>query len=135
MISWDVVFMYCQPLLVTLSSVAKATKRSSLVRLDQAIVSCHMRDILSYSYVRGTACIMMSQGPYLRYCLSSSLVPRLSWNAKMYRGESLVYFLRKHDVRNQNKTKTERQCFARCSTNYASTLGVHDIRRPIARYV
>ena len=98
MISWDVVFMYCQPLLVTLSSAAKARKRSSLVRLDQAIVSCHMRDILSYSYMRGTACIMMSQGPYLRYCLSSSLVPRLSRNAKMYRGESLVSFLRKHDV-------------------------------------
>ena len=98
MISWDVVFMYCQPLLVTLSSAAKARKRSSLVRLDQAIVSCHMRDILSYSYMRGTACIMMSQGPYIRYCLSSSLVPRLSRNAKMYRGESLVSFLRKHDV-------------------------------------
>jgi len=27
-----------------------------------------------------------------------SLVPRLSWNANMYRAESLVSFLRKHDV-------------------------------------
>ena len=28
----------------------------------------------------------------------SSLVPRLSWNVNMYRAESLVSFLRKHDV-------------------------------------
>ena len=28
----------------------------------------------------------------------ASLVPRLSWNANMYRVESLVSFLRKHDV-------------------------------------
>ena len=27
-----------------------------------------------------------------------SFVPRLSWNANMYRGENLVSFLRKHDV-------------------------------------
>ena len=27
-----------------------------------------------------------------------SLVPRLPWNANMYRGESLVSFLRKHDI-------------------------------------
>ena len=49
--------------------------------------------------------------------------------------ESLVSFLR-----NQNRTKTERQRFARCSTNYASanyasTLGVYVIQHPIARYV
>ena len=27
-----------------------------------------------------------------------SLIPRLSWNANIYRAESLVSFLRKHDV-------------------------------------
>ena len=27
-----------------------------------------------------------------------SLIPRLSWYANMYRGESLVSFLRKHDI-------------------------------------
>ena len=27
-----------------------------------------------------------------------SLVPRLSWNANIYRAESLVSFVRKHDV-------------------------------------
>ena len=31
-------------------------------------------------------------------CLPISLVPRLSWNANMYHAESLVSFLRKHDV-------------------------------------
>ena len=62
-----------------------------------------------------------------------SLVPRLSWNANIYRTESLVSFVRKHDVSKigQNRKAT----FACCSTNYASTLGVYDIRRPIARYV
>jgi len=42
----------------------------------------------------------------LFYCLVAdeaewgwhSLVPRLSWNANMYRGESLVSLLRKHDI-------------------------------------
>ena len=65
---------------------------------------------------------------------NDSLVPRLSRNANMYRAESLVSFLRKHDV-NQNRTKTERQCFVHCSTNYASMLGVYDIQRLIARYM
>ena len=31
-------------------------------------------------------------------CWSPSLVPRLSWNANIYRAESLVSFVRKHDV-------------------------------------
>jgi len=30
--------------------------------------------------------------------LASSLVPRLSWNVNMYRAESLVSFLRRHDI-------------------------------------
>ena len=29
---------------------------------------------------------------------NGSLVPRLSWNANIYRAESLVSFVRKHDV-------------------------------------
>ena len=31
-------------------------------------------------------------------CISLSLVPRLSWNANIYCAESLVSFVRKHDV-------------------------------------
>ena len=60
----------------------------------------------------------------------SSLVPRLSRNANMYRVESLVSFVRKHDV-----IKNRKAMFARCSTNYTSTLGVYDFQRPIARYM
>ena len=59
-----------------------------------------------------------------------SLVPRLSRNANMYRVESPVSFVRKHDV-----IKIRTATFARCSTNYTSTLGVYDIRRPVARYM
>ena len=33
-----------------------------------------------------------------RSLVPSSLVPRLSWNANIYRAESLVSFVRKHDV-------------------------------------
>ena len=36
--------------------------------------------------------------PAFSICFQYSLVPRLSWNANMYRVESLVSFLRKHDV-------------------------------------
>jgi len=51
----------------------------------------------------------------------------------MYRVESLVSFVRKHDViKIEQKQKAT---FARCSTNYASTLGVYVIQPPIARYV
>ena len=56
---------------------------------------------------------------------SCSLVPRLSQNANIYRGGSLVSFLCKHDViKIHCRTKTERQHFACCSTNCASTLGM-----------
>ena len=37
-------------------------------------------------------------GTRLTVALSFSLVPRLSWNANMYRVESLVSLIRKHDV-------------------------------------
>ena len=48
----------------------------------------------------------------------------------MYRGESLVSFLRKHDlIKMEPKQKGN---ILRCSINYASTLDVYDIRRPIA---
>ena len=53
-----------------------------------------------------------------------SLVPRLSRNTNMYRVESLVSFVRKHDV---IKIGPKQKRFARCSTNYASMLGVYDI--------
>ena len=52
----------------------------------------------------------------------------------MYRVESLVSFVRKHDVIKIGQ-KQKGNVFARCSTNYASTLGVYDIRRAIARYM
>ena len=65
--------------------------------------------------------------------LIPSLVPRLSWNANIYRTESLVSFVCKHDIIKigQNRKAT----FACCSTNYTSTLGVYVIQCPIARYV
>ena len=37
-------------------------------------------------------------GQCSRERIKNSLVPRLSRNANMYRGEGLVFFLRKHDV-------------------------------------
>ena len=37
-------------------------------------------------------------GYMIKGACNVSLVPRLSWNANMYRAESLVSFLRKHDV-------------------------------------
>ena len=63
-----------------------------------------------------------------------SLVPRLSWNANMYRAESLVSFLRKHDV---IKIGPEQKgnILRVVQPTMGSTLGVYDIRRPIARYV
>ena len=65
-----------------------------------------------------------------------SLIPRLFRNTNMYRRESPVSFLRKHDViKIHCRIKTERWHFACCSTNYASTLGVYDIRCPVAIYV
>ena len=70
----------------------------------------------SIEYAMAFSSVLQTHLPLL-----SSLIPRLSQNVNMYRGQSLVSFLRKH------RTKTERQHFARCSTNYASTLGVYDI--------
>ena len=63
----------------------------------------------------------------------ASLVPRLSWNVNIYRAESLVSFVRKHDVIKIGQK--QKAMFARCSTNYTSTLGVYVIQCPIARYV
>ena len=57
----------------------------------------------------------------------SSLVPRLSRNANMYCGESLVSLLHKHDV---IKIGLKQK-----GNVFASTLGVYDIRCPIARYM
>ena len=54
---------------------------------------------------------------------SCSLVPRLSRNANIYRGESLVSFLRKHDVIKIGP-KQKGNVFACCSTNCASTLSM-----------
>ena len=59
---------------------------------------------------------------FLLSCVCTSLVPRLPWNANMFRGESLVSFL--HE---QNRTKTERQCFACFQPSMGSTFGVYDI--------
>ena len=47
----------------------------------------------------------------------------------LMRGEPGIISFTKHDV-----IKTEWQRFARCSTNYASTLSLCDIRRLIANY-
>ena len=49
-------------------------------------------------------------------------------------GESLVSFLRKHDVIKIGP-KQKGNVFVHCSTSYASTLGVYDIQCPIARYM
>ena len=62
-----------------------------------------------------------------------SFVPRLSWNVNIYRAESLVSFLRKHDVIKIGPK--QKGNILHVSTNYASTLSVYDIQRPIARYV
>ena len=63
-----------------------------------------------------------------------SLIPRLSWNVNMYRAESLISFLRKHDVikiRPEQKGNILRVV----QPTMSSTLGVYDIQRPIARYM
>ena len=63
-----------------------------------------------------------------------SLIPRLSRNVNMYRGESQVSFVCKHDVIKIG-SKQKGKFFAHCSTNYAITLSVYDIQCPIARYM
>jgi len=42
--------------------------------------------------------VLMAHAFYVMNTRSGSLVPRLSWNANIYRMESLVSFIRKHDV-------------------------------------
>ena len=56
--------------------------------------------------------------PAVRVVNSRSLVPRLSWNVNGTRVESLVSFLRKHDVV-EMVLKQKGDFFLRCSTNYA----------------
>ena len=71
--------------------------------------------------------------PGLPICFVS-LVPRLPRNANIYRGESLVSFLRKHDVikigpeQNGNILRV-------VQSTVSSKLSVYDIRPPIARYM
>ena len=59
-------------------------------------------------------------------CIWSSLVPRLSWNANMYRRESLVFFLRKHDVI-EIELKQKGNILHVVQPTMRSTLGVYDI--------
>ena len=74
----------------------------------------------------------------LFYCLVAdeaewgwhSLVPRLSRNANMYRGESLVSFLRKHDLIKIWLNRKATLCML-----FNPLCSVCDIRPPIARYV
>ena len=63
-----------------------------------------------------------------------SLIPRFSWNTNMYRAESLVSFLRKHDV---IKIGPEQKgnILRVVQLTMSSTLSVYDIRPPIARYM
>jgi len=42
--------------------------------------------------------LVFGLGTRLRVRMRTRFVPRLSWNANMYRAESLVSLLRKHDV-------------------------------------
>ena len=63
-----------------------------------------------------------------------NLVPRLSWNANMYRVESLVSFLRKHDVIKIGPEQKD-NILRVVQATMSSTLGVYDIRPPIARYM
>ena len=71
---------------------------------------------------------------HLRCHVYPSLVPRLSWNANMYRAESLVSFLRKHDVIKIGP-KQKGNVLRVVQPTMSSTLGVYDIRPPIARYM
>ena len=63
-----------------------------------------------------------------------SLVPRLSQNANMYHKESLVSFLRMHDVIEMVlKQKGNVLCIVQPTMH--STLGVYDIQPLITRYM
>ena len=59
--------------------------------------------------------------------MSHRLVPRLSWNVNMYRGESLVSFLRKHDVI-KIRPKQKGNILRVVQLTMRSALGVYDIR-------
>ena len=59
---------------------------------------------------------------------------KLSWNANMYRAESLVSFLRKDDVITIGPKQKGNILYVVQQTK-SSTLGVYDIRSPIASYM
>ena len=59
--------------------------------------------------------------------MSHRLVPRLPWNVNMYRGESLVSFLHKHDVI-QIGLKQKGNILCVVQLTMCSALGVYDIR-------
>ena len=64
-------------------------RRYTLECTQQALVSCTCT-LFTYSHTAVSRPHLTSK--------NASLVPRLSRNSNMYRGESLVSFLRKHDV-------------------------------------
>ena len=66
--------------------------------------------------------------------ITSNLVPRLPWNANLYHWESLVYFLRKHDVIKIG-LKQKGNILYIVQPTMRSTLGVYDIQLPITRYM
>ena len=70
----------------------------------------------------------VTESPWTSAMCSGSLVPRLPQNANMYCRESLVSFLRKHDVIEIGL----RQRLAHFSR---STLSVYDIQFPTTRYI
>ena len=53
---------------------------------------------LQETYVSVLVIMIVCEGMHTSLCLLLSLVPRLSQNANMYHVESLVSFVRKHDV-------------------------------------
>ena len=59
--------------------------------------------------------------------MSHRLIPRLPWNVNMYRGESLVSFLCKHDVI-QIGLKQKGNILCVVQLTMRSALGVYDIR-------
>ena len=74
------------------------------------ILVCQLQQVLycslmnNYPWTKNLACFsnILSQtvghNSIIKTTHKTSLVPRLSWNANMYHFESLVSFLRKHDV-------------------------------------
>ena len=66
--------------------------------------------------------------------VSVSLIPRLLRNANMYRRESLVPFLRKHDTIKIG-LKQKGNVLRVVHLTIRSTLSVYDIQPPITRYM